>query len=90
MDITTLGGVIGALGLILLGQALEGGHVGSILQGTAALIVFGGTFGAVAVSFPLKDFVRGLKLAGAFDAQDGNVRFRIGFDVRGLELAAVL
>ncbi len=33
------------------------------MQGTAALIVFGGTIGAVAVSYPLKDFVRGLKLA---------------------------
>ena len=63
MDITSIGGIIGSIGLILLGQALEGGHVGSILQATAALIVFGGTFGAVAVSFPLKDFVRGLKLA---------------------------
>jgi chemotaxis protein MotA len=63
VDLTTIGGVVGAIGLILLGQALEGGHAGSILQATAALIVFGGTIGAVAVSFPLKDFVRGLKLA---------------------------
>lgn len=63
MDITTIGGVIAAVGLILLGQTLEGGHVGSIVQATAALIVFGGTFGAVAVSFPLKDVIRGMKLA---------------------------
>ncbi len=64
MDLTTIGGLVGAIALILLGQALEGGHVSSILQATAALIIFGGTFGAVAVSFPMKDFVRGLKLAG--------------------------
>lgn len=63
MDITTIGGIVAAVGLILLGQVLEGGHVGSIVQATAALIVFGGTFGAIAVSFPLKDLVRGLKLA---------------------------
>lgn len=63
MDITTLAGILGALGAILLGQLLEGGHVGSILQGTAALIVFGGTLGAVAVSYPLRDFLHGLKLA---------------------------
>ena len=63
MDITTIAGVVVAIGFILLGQLLEGGHVGSIVQGTAALIVFGGTIGAVLVSFPLKDFVRGLKLA---------------------------
>lgn len=62
MDITTVGGIVAALGLILLGQALEGGHVGSILQATAALIIFGGTLGAVMVSFPKKDFARGFKL----------------------------
>ena len=64
MDITTIAGVAVAIGCILLGQLLEGGRVGSIVQGTAALIVFGGTIGAVLVSYPLKDFVRGLKLAG--------------------------
>ena len=64
MDITTILGVVIAIGGILFGQLLEGGHVGSIVQGTAALIVIGGTIGAVAVSYPLKDFVRGLKLAG--------------------------
>jgi chemotaxis protein MotA len=63
VDLTTIGGIVGAIGLILLGQALEGGHAGSILQATAALIVFGGTIGAVAVSFPKKDFARGLKMA---------------------------
>jgi chemotaxis protein MotA len=63
MDIATVIGIVLAIGGILLGQLLEGGRVGSILQGTAALIVFGGTIGAVAVSYPIKDFVRGLKLA---------------------------
>lgn len=62
MDLTTIGGVLGAIALILLGQHLEGGHVGSLVQSTAALIVFGGTFGAVAVNFPKKDFIRGFKL----------------------------
>ncbi|MBI5545216.1 MAG: flagellar motor protein [Deltaproteobacteria bacterium] len=62
MDITTILGIVAAIGLILLGQRLEGGHVSSILQGTAALIIFGGTLGAVMVAFPKRDFVRGLKL----------------------------
>ena len=61
MDITTIGGIIFGFGAILLGQVLEGGHVSSIMQGTAAIIVFGGTFGAVMVSFPKKDFMRGMK-----------------------------
>src|SRR6266702_3636169 len=62
MDITTIAGLVGGFGFILLGQLLEGGHVGSIMQGTAAVIVFGGTLGAVMVSFPKKDFVRGMKM----------------------------
>jgi chemotaxis protein MotA len=62
MDITTIAGVVVAIGCILLGQLLEGGRVESIVQGTAALIVFGGTIGAVLVSFPLKDVMRGMKL----------------------------
>ncbi len=63
MDVTTIAGLVVGLAGILAGQALEGGHVGSILQGTAALIVFGGTFGAVLVSTPRKDLVRGVRMA---------------------------
>ena len=63
MDVTTIAGLILGVAAILGGQALEGGHVGSIMQATAAIIVLGGTFGAVMVSFPRKDFVRGLKMA---------------------------
>jgi len=62
MDITTIGGVVCAIGLILLGQALEGGRVESILQATAALIIFGGTLGAVLVAFPRKQFMMGMKM----------------------------
>jgi len=62
MDITTIGGRIVGVGCILLGQVLEGGHVGSIMQVTAFIIVIGGTLGAVMVSFPKKDFVRGMKM----------------------------
>jgi chemotaxis protein MotA len=53
MDFLTLLGLIVAAAGILGGQALEGGHVSSILQPTAALIVGGGTLGAVLVSYPL-------------------------------------
>ncbi len=47
MDITPLLAIATSLGLILIGNALEGGHLSSLTQATAALIVFGGTFGAV-------------------------------------------
>ena len=62
MDLTTIAGLALGIGGILLGQKLEGGNIGSIVQDTAAIIVLGGTFGAVLVSFPTKDFLRGLKL----------------------------
>jgi chemotaxis protein MotA len=64
MDITTLGGILLAIGCILGGQALEGGHAGSLMQLTAGIIVVGGTIGAVAVAFPMTDFVKGMKMFG--------------------------
>ena len=39
MDIATIIGITLALGSILGGQVLEGGHVGSIMQLTAFIIV---------------------------------------------------
>ena len=54
MDKGTFVGVFIALGAILLGLTLEGGKVGQVLQPTAALIVFGGTLGAIMVQFPFE------------------------------------
>ena len=49
-------GIIGGIGIALSGIAigllLENGKVGQMLQPTAAMIVFGGTLGAVLVQFP--------------------------------------
>ena len=59
MDKATLIGLILGIGAVLGGQTLEGGHVGSIMQATAAIIVLGGTFGAVFVSFPFHDVLSG-------------------------------
>ncbi|WP_447973754.1 flagellar motor protein [Nitrospira sp. Kam-Ns4a] len=64
MDILTLLGIIIAVGAILGGQVLEGGHVGSILQLTAFIIVIGGTLGAVCVQHPLPVVLRSLGLLG--------------------------
>ena len=49
---STFGGIILAIVGITVGLYLDGGNVGQMLQPTAALIVFGGTFGAVMVQFP--------------------------------------
>jgi chemotaxis protein MotA len=53
LDKTSLIGIILALGGILAGLLLEGGSLSQILQPTAAMIVFGGTLGAVLLQFPL-------------------------------------
>jgi chemotaxis protein MotA len=53
MDKSSIGGVFLAVAGIVAGLLIEGGNVGQILQPTAALIVFGGTMGAVLLQFPL-------------------------------------
>src|SRR5438105_7968511 len=54
MDKSSIAGIALALGGILLGLMLEGGKLTQILQPTAAMIVLGGTMGAVMLQFPLK------------------------------------
>lgn len=63
MDKISLAGL--ALGLIAIlgGQVLEGGHVGSLVQPTALLIVLGGTLGAVLLQSPFHVFKRGVMMA---------------------------
>jgi len=53
MDKASIGGVFLAIAGIVAGLRIEGGNLGQILQPTAALIVFGGTMGAVLLQFPL-------------------------------------
>ena len=54
VDKSTIGGIAIALTGIGLGLLMEGGKLAQVLQPTAALIVFGGTIGAVMVQFPLR------------------------------------
>lgn len=54
MDLTTIVGLILGIAALLSGFLMEGGGLGSLLQGTAALIVFGGTFGAVIAGTPMR------------------------------------
>ncbi len=64
MDILSILGVIVAVASIVVGQHLEGGHLSSILQFTAFLIVMGGTIGAVMLNYPMSIFVKALKSMG--------------------------
>ena len=61
MDFTTIIGITLGVCCILLGQTLEGGHVSSIVQLTAALIVVGGTLGAVITQFPIAELIRRIR-----------------------------
>jgi chemotaxis protein MotA len=54
VDKSTIFGILLALGGIVAGLLLEGGKISQVLQPTAAMIVFGGTLGAVMVQFPMK------------------------------------
>lgn len=62
MDILSIVGLILAVGAIVGGQLLEGGHVGSLLQLAASIIVLGGTIGAVMLQSPMPVFIQGMKL----------------------------
>ena len=61
MDKASFGGIVLAVGGIVAGLLIEGGNLGQILQPTAAMIVFGGTIGAVLLQFPLPVFLAAAK-----------------------------
>ncbi|MDO7596162.1 MAG: flagellar motor protein [Pseudomonadota bacterium] len=62
MDILSVLGLLVGFGAILGGQYLEGGHIDSIMNAVALLIVLGGTLGAVMLQTPLNTFIRALKM----------------------------
>jgi chemotaxis protein MotA len=64
MDKSSFGGVFLAIGGILFGLILEGGRLAQIIQPTAAMIVFGGTLGAVLLQFPLRVVVQAFRRLG--------------------------
>jgi chemotaxis protein MotA len=64
MDLVSAFGLLLGGMAIVLGQYLEGGHLASLVQPTAALIVFGGTAGATLLSVPGHDLGRGLRMIG--------------------------
>lgn len=55
MGITTIVGVIIAIGCLVLGFTMDGGTLAAIISPTAALIVFGGTIGATTMCFSLQE-----------------------------------
>ncbi|MDI3328422.1 MAG: flagellar motor protein [Alicyclobacillaceae bacterium] len=73
MDLASVLGMIFGIGALVVAFVLEGGEVHALLQGTAALIVFGGTFAATAVGLS-KEQIRSipvlLKIAFAGKSPD--------------------
>lgn len=53
MDKSSFAGLIVGLGGVVVGLLLEGGKLAQVLQPTAAIIVFGGTLGAVLLQYPM-------------------------------------
>ncbi|MGD9786935.1 MAG: flagellar motor protein [Sulfuricellaceae bacterium] len=62
MDIISIIGLLLGLTAIVGGQILEGGHIGSLLQVTAFIIVIGGTMGATMMQHSPPVFWQGLKM----------------------------
>ena len=62
MDIFAVIGLFFGITMILIGQAMEGGNIGQLLQITAAFIVLGGTTGAVLLSFPPATLMSAIKM----------------------------
>jgi chemotaxis protein MotA len=78
MEKSTVIGLLVGIGGILLGNIIEGGHVASLVQGAAFVIVFSGTFGAVLVSSSMDDFKKGLSLfKKSFFKHDDKADFKI-------------
>ena len=62
MDILSVVGALIAIGAILGGNALEGGHLSGLMNGPAAVIVIGGTLGAVILQTPRSTFFHAFKI----------------------------
>lgn len=64
MDIAAFLGLILGIGAIVAGNIIEGGTTSHLVQAAAALIVFGGTFGATLLSFSMRDVFNAFKALG--------------------------
>src|SRR5690242_3480932 len=64
-DLFSIGGLVVALGGILTGLILDGGSFKDVRQFSAALIVLGGTLGAVMITTPMSIMMGAAKKVGA-------------------------
>jgi chemotaxis protein MotA len=64
MDIAAFLGLILGVGAVVTGNIIEGGNTSHLIQAAAAMIVFGGTFGATLLSFSMRDVFNAIKALG--------------------------
>ena len=64
MDLLSIIGVAIAFAAILGGNWLEGGHLDTLANGPAMVIVLGGSIGAVLLQTPLQIFLRSMRMLG--------------------------
>ena len=64
MDLLSFIGVAIAFAAILGGNWLEGGHLDTLANGPAMVIVVGGSIGAVLLQTPLQVFLRAMRMLG--------------------------
>ncbi len=72
MDLATIGGLIGGVGL-MIGAILAGGSLGMFVDVPSMLLVIGGSFAAIFVNFPIAKILgmaKVLRKAMFFDAED--------------------
>ena len=62
LDATSVVGLLIGVGAVAAAQALDGGEIRSVLHGTAAVIVFGGTLGATLLSFPRRQVFQAFRM----------------------------
>ena len=62
MDFATIIGILGGFGLVIIAMA-SGGGLAWFFDGPSAMIVLGGTFGAVLINYPIADLLGVIKVA---------------------------
>jgi chemotaxis protein MotA len=62
VDFATIIGIIGGFGLVIIAM-MSGGGLSWFVDGPSAMIVFGGTLGAVLINYPLSDLLGVSKVA---------------------------
>jgi chemotaxis protein MotA len=60
-DLASFGGILVGIGAVFGGLLLEGGKLSDVTQLTGAIIVFGGTLGAVMVTTPMATLLRAIR-----------------------------